>query len=143
MELRRTLPLAALLIAWMHAAATPQRVIYRCQVADVVVFSDRPCALEAQEYEADTSRISTYAPPAVTQPVATRTKQKQRPERTSAARASSQVSQAKHAADCARVLASLKDIRAKMRAGYGAKEGERLKERQAKLEQRRRAQRCR
>ena len=142
MQLSRILPLAAVLIAWQQAAATPARVIYRCQAAEAVTFSDRPCAAEAQEYEADSSRISTYAPPAAAQPVAARAKQKQRPKRTSAS-ASSQASQAKHAADCDRMRTSLKDIRARMRSVYGAKEGERLKERQARLERRRRAQRCR
>jgi hypothetical protein len=38
---------------------------------------------------------------------------------------------------------SLKDIAARMRAGYSVKQGERLKERKAQLEQQRRAQKCR
>jgi hypothetical protein len=50
--------------------------------------------------------------------------------------------QARHKAECERVTQSLRDIRSKMRAGYNAREGERLRERQDKLEQKRRAAGC-
>lgn len=142
MQLTR-LPFLAtvLLISSPPADAMPARAIYRCKAADVVTFSDRPCAAGAQEYKADSSRISTYAAPPAAQTAAAKPKQKQRPKK--AAPGPARASQAKHEADCDRLRGALRDIREKMRRGYGAKEGERLKERQAKLEQRRRVQRCR
>jgi hypothetical protein len=50
--------------------------------------------------------------------------------------------QAKHAAECRRIRESLGAVRDKMRAGYNAKQGERLKERERKLNESRRAKRC-
>lgn len=136
--------LTAVLAAFAVAQADPVslRVIYRCEVAGVVTFSDRACGAESQEYEADAGRVSTYAPPAASQKVVVKTKQKPRGKRAGGSR-SSQDSQAKRVADCERIRLALRDIRAKMRSGYGVKEGERLRERQGKLEKRRRAGHCR
>lgn len=50
---------------------------------------------------------------------------------------------AKHKAACARLEQGLRDVRSKMRTGYGAKEGERLKQRQRQLNNRRRLEKCR
>jgi hypothetical protein len=50
---------------------------------------------------------------------------------------------AKHRLACARLEQALRDVRNKMRAGYGAKQGERLKMRQRQLDQRRRLEKCR
>ena len=47
--------------------------------------------------------------------------------------------QARHAAECKHLGNALKDVAARMRAGYSAKEGEQLRERKAKLEGQRRA----
>jgi hypothetical protein len=41
------------------------------------------------------------------------------------------------------VRSGLKDVAAKMRAGYDVKQGEKLRERKDRLEQQRRAQKCR
>lgn len=43
---------------------------------------------------------------------------------------------------CAKLDQSLRDVRSKMRAGYGVKEGERLKARQRQLAGQRRMQKC-
>ena len=50
--------------------------------------------------------------------------------------------QEKRAENCARYARSLKEIRSKMRAGYSAKEGERLRLRQEKLRDSQRSSRC-
>jgi hypothetical protein len=43
---------------------------------------------------------------------------------------------------CAKLEQRLRDVRSKMRGGYGAKEGERLKARQRQLNGQRRTQKC-
>lgn len=121
-----------------HAADS---TVYRCENAGVPTYSDRPCGTAAQIYEADVSRVSTYTPPPPTASTSIRSRPAQTTRRVR--QPSIAESQAKRAADCDRILSSLRDIRTKMRAGYGAQEGERLRARQAKLGQRRRAQRCR
>jgi hypothetical protein len=114
--------------------------IYRCTVEDVTVFSDRPCAPDAATYEADSSRVSTYTPP----PPSPSTKPAPQPraqrERAPAAAGTDPV---RHAADCERLRNSLKDVAARMRAGYDARQGEQLRERKARLEGQRRAKKCR
>ena len=115
-------------------------LIYRCTVGGVTTFSDRPCAAEAVPYEPDTSRISTYDPPP-----ASRTPTSAQPSRSAPARrrASGREDQVRHAAACERLRNSLRDVAARMRAGYNAKQGEQLRERKRRLEQQRRAQKCR
>ena len=113
--------------------------VYRCTVQDVTVFSDRPCEPDAARYEPDSSRVSTYTPPPSgpsPQPVA---EPRSRRGRASAAAGADQV---RHAEECERVRKALKDVAARMRAGYSAKEGEQLRERKAKLEGQRRAKKC-
>ena len=115
-------------------------LVYRCTVGGVTTYSDRPCGPEAVEYQPDTSRVSTYQPPP-THPAATAAPRAQAsPARR---RASGRDDQARHAATCERLHKGLKDIAARMRSGYSAKQGEQLRERKAKLEQQRRAEKCR
>jgi len=115
-------------------------LVYRCTVGGVTTYSDRPCGPESAPYQADTSRVSTYEPPpaspAVTAAPPTRTSPARRP-------ASGRDDQVRHAAACERLHKALKDIAARMRSGYSAKQGEQLRERKAKLEQQRRAGKCR
>lgn len=115
-------------------------LIYRCTVGGVATYSDRPCEPGAAEYEPDTSRVSTYSPPPVS-----RTAAPASPAKPPAARrrASDGRDQVRQAAACERIRSSLREIAARMRAGYGVKEGEQLRERKAKLERQRRAQKCR
>lgn len=114
--------------------------VYRCTVQDVTVFSDRPCEPDAARYEPDTSRVSTYSPP----PSAPTSQSKPVPS-AGRGRASTAagVDPVRHAADCERLRSSLKDVAARMRAGYDARQGEQLKKRKAKLEAQRRAKKCR
>jgi hypothetical protein len=121
-------------------AALALLLVYRCTAGGVTTYSDRPCGPEAVEYQPDTSRVSTYAPPP-----ASRTPTAAAPARSSPARrrGSDGQDQVRHAAACERIHSGLKDIAAHMRSGYSAKQGEQLRARKAKLEQQRRAQKCR
>jgi hypothetical protein len=122
------------------AQTQPGRTLYRCTVDGVTTFSDRPCAADASVYEPDTSRVSTYDPPPVTRSTAPAESRRAAPARQ---RASSGQDQVRHAAACERLRDALKGVAARMRAGYNAKQGEQLRERKAKLDQQRRAQKCR
>jgi hypothetical protein len=123
-------------------ACAADRAIYRCTVNGVAVFSDTPCATDAQIYELDTSRISTYSSAATVNAQVSPVRIKNKPPR---ARTVDSIAtdQARHAAQCVKISDSLRELRSKMRAGYGAKQGERLRERQLKLENRRRTEKCR
>ena len=114
-------------------------LIYRCTVGGVTTFSDRPCAAESAPYEPDPSRISTYDPPPAGRAAASSPPARRAPTRRGA---SGGEDQARHAAACERIRNALRDVAARMRAGYDAKQGERLRERKTKLDQQRRAQKC-
>jgi hypothetical protein len=114
--------------------------VYRCTVQDVAVFSDRPCEPDAARYEPDTSRVSTYSPPPsgpLPQPAPESRTRRGRPF------AAAGADQDRHATECEHIRKALKDVAARMRAGYSAKQGEQLRERKAKLEGQRRTKRCR
>jgi hypothetical protein len=133
--------LALALGCGLSKAAGHERVpatIYRCEIGESITFSDRPCDAGAQRYEPDLAGVSTYTPPRAA-PVQPQQKKQGQPRRSGATTASVQ---AKHAEECARLRSNLKQLRSKMRAGYGAKEGERLRERQTKLQARLHAARC-
>lgn len=115
-------------------------LVYRCTVGGVTTFSDRPCAPEAIPYQPDTSRVSTYDPPPASP---TPAPAQPPPESPTRRRDPSDADQVRHAAACDRIRNSLRDVAARMRAGYDVKQGERLRERKAKLERQRRAQKCR
>ena len=137
--------LALAIVVVMHPTAAssqtpPSRTLYRCAAGGVTTFSDRPCEPGAGSYEPDTSRVSTYSPP----PASPSTKSAEQPRTPrSRARGAAGDDQARHAAACERLRTGLKDIAARMRAGYNAKQGEQLRERKARLEAQRRAQKCR
>ena len=114
-------------------------LIYRCTVGGVTTFSDRPCAAEAVPYQPDTSRVSTYDPPPASRKATSAEPPRSAPARR---RASGGQDQVRHAAACERLRNALRDVAARMRAGYNAKQGEQLRERKTKLDQQRRAQKC-
>lgn len=141
MRLHRAFALAvAMHSAAVLAQAPPARTLYRCTVAGVTTFSDRPCAADAVPYLPDTTRISTYDPPPTSRAAASAQPQRTAPARR---RASGGEDQVRHAAACERLRNGLRDIAARMRAGYNVKQGEQLRERKTRLEQQRRAQKCR
>jgi hypothetical protein len=120
--------------------ATGQSQVFRCTMDGVTTFSDRPCGTDAEAYEPDDALMSTFeAPPAPVAPKSPPKRPAREPRRNDASIA---IAQAKHAETCARIERSLRDIRSKMRAGYDAKQGERLNERHRKLSAQKREQRC-
>ena len=117
-----------------------QPAIYRCTGEDGVVFMDRPCEGGANPHEIDDSRVTVYTPAPAAGRASSAT-----PAKPSKARRPA----AGHAADpdqqrirCTRLDQGLRDVRTKMRTGYGAREGERLKARQRQLNEQRRLQKC-
>jgi Domain of unknown function (DUF4124) len=113
------------------------RAIYKCEIEGVTTFSDRPCGDGVEPHQVGPTATNTYEAPAVAassrpKPKTHARKRAPREDR----------SEAKRAESCARHARSLKEIRSRMRAGYSAKEGERLRRRQDQLRESQRVQRC-
>jgi hypothetical protein len=139
---RRTLCAGGLaLLSSMVAAA---ETIYRCESTGGLVFSDRPCAPNAQIHKTEDGRVTVYDAPPISerasQPRSKPAKTAQSAQKRAAAHAKHQ---AKHQATCAKLTQSLREVQTKLRTGYGVKEGERLKTRQRQLAERRRTEKCR
>ena len=133
-----TLVLGSLLLT--HSAEA-QTTVYRCTGESGTVFSDRPCAVDAHPHEIDDSRVTVYTP--ASRPEQPSTQAAAKPTKARAPKQIRLPDPAKHRLACARLEQSLRDVRTKMRSGYGVKEGERLKMRQRQLDQRRRLEKCR
>jgi len=129
-----------------HAGeSTAARTIYRCHVNGVLTFSDYACGGGAQEYQSDDSRVTPYEAPAVPKPSAPRdagARTNKSKGATTANRSSQRTDPARQAVECERLENSLREIRSKERSGYTAKEGERLRARRDKIEQKRQARGC-
>jgi hypothetical protein len=135
-----------LLLAIGYCSGVPaaERVapsIYTCKVDGVVTFSDRPCGDAAQLHAIGESAINTYSAPAATPAAKSPGKSKVVPKLDPRS-ARADRAEAKRVENCARYARSLKEIRSKMRAGYSAKEGERLRARQDKLRDSQRSASC-
>jgi len=126
-------------LAFLSAVAGAE-TIYRCASADGLIYSDRPCAADAEVHEADASRVTVYDAPSISKRAS-----EPRPKAKSVSRSvqKSAAAYAKHQANCAKLNQSLSEVRTKLRTGYGVKEGERLKARQRQFAERRRAEKCR
>ena len=108
--------------------------IYRCETPAGTTFSDRPCGPASERYSPDLANVSVMTTvPA--QPVAVK-------PTTPAVRKASAAPRDTKAESCARIEQSLRKIASTQRAGYTAKQGERLKERKRELDERRRDLRC-
>ena len=116
--------------------------IYRCEAAGVATYQDRPCSKHSTRYEPDTDRVSTYAPPPASPSASSPPNAVRKTRKRDAAGASIAQAHTKRAEECQRSSAALREIKAKMRAGDNAGEGERLRARKAKLDERRRAHKC-
>lgn len=129
--------LALAVINSLAGAAT----VYRCESAGRVTYSDRPCAPDAVIHESDGSRVTVYD----AQPISKRAPQSgpRVANTTKSVQKSAAAAHAKWQASCAKLDQSLREVRTKLRTGYGVKEGERLKARQRQLAERRRAEKCR
>jgi len=133
------------LLGTLAGPAEPaDRVIYRCVEAGVATFSDRPCGSSAEvySYEVRSYDVSNPAATGATVPSKPATNSKaasrQRPRKTRAENRNSTGE-----ADCKRIQARLKQLSARMRAGYGVAEGERLRDQQRAARARSRELRCR
>jgi hypothetical protein len=129
------------LVLTLSGVCGAQTPIYRCVDENGPVYSDQPCAANADPHEIDDSRVTVYTPPPAQKGGAVQATSA-RPAKASRAKAVRLPDPAKHAAACARLQQALRDVRTKMRTGYGAKEGERLKARRRQLEERRRIEKC-
>lgn len=122
------------------AAESVGRTIFKCKVDGVTTFSDLPCGQDAQSQALDPAAINTYVPPARVagaqeRPLPSTSNKPPKPPR-------EERSEAKRKESCARYARSLKEIRSKLRSGYTAKEGERLRMRAEKLRISQRQERC-
>jgi hypothetical protein len=135
-----TLCIGLLAVALAAADLGDTPTIYRCG-GEHVVYSDRPCGADASTHPIDGSRVTIYeAPSAQHASAPTPKKAASRPSNTGRkAAASHEQRQAK----CNKLNQSLRDLRTKMRTGYGVEEGERLKARYRRLTEQRRAEKCR
>lgn len=117
-----------------------QPAIYRCTGEDGVIFTDRPCEGGANPHEIDDSRVTVYTPaPAAGRAASATPAKPSKAKRPTSGRAADPDQQR---SKCARLDQGLRDVRTKMRTGYGAREGERLKARQRQLNEQRRLQKC-
>lgn len=123
-----------------------QTAVYRCADRNGWVYSDLPCDDEAIPHEIDNSRVTVYTPLKITSnppaerassPVPARQPKEKRARRSAGADPLAQ------RIKCLRLDQKLRDLRTRMRTGYGVQEGERLKARQRQLKDQRRAARCR
>jgi hypothetical protein len=138
---RRSLCAGALALFGTVAGA---ETIYRCEGAGGLVFSDRPCAADAEIHKTDDGRMTVYDAPPISErasePRSTPAKAPRSAKKSAAAHAKHL---AKHQAACAKLNQSLREVQTRLRTGYGVKEGERLKTRQRQLAERRRTEKCR
>ena len=123
-----------------YAADAPKpghRPIYRCELNGVLTFSDKACGgtIEVYKMEFDNAEHgrATEGSPGKARRAAP-------PPARTVADSKQTVSLRQ---ECERMDESVRKIRSQMRAGYDAKEGDRLRERLAHLQERRRAQKCR
>lgn len=125
----------ALLYPFLQPAVViaADRPIYRCKTATGVVFADRPCGATSEPYSPDLATVSVMST-VQAEPVKVRPASKPR--------ASVVATRDTKAESCARIEQSLRKIVSTQRAGYSAKQGERLNERKRELNNQRRALRC-
>lgn len=129
----RTVFAAALcvLFQWLHVAraadtASPTRV-YRCVHDGTQVFSDQPCGKDAQQHTVTvTNRMDEYA-------VRDSSRKASPAERQRVGRDDRDDRDDANEQRCIKIGASKHDLDQRMRAGYNAAQGERLRERLRKL----------
>jgi hypothetical protein len=133
--------LVIVLAAHVSTAARAATSIYKCELAGVLTFSDRPCGTDAARL--DQAAMNTYeAPQLASVPKQSIKAPAKKPVSVRDEPDKIQRAEIKRAESCARFARNLKEIRAKMRSGYSAKEGERLRLRQDKVRDSQRAARC-
>ena len=118
------------------------QTIYRCRIAGVSTFSDHPCGDTIEQYDAGIGRLSILDSPPVPARTGERVAKRAPPSAGTATKASEGATQAAKTAACQRSQQSLRKIRAQMRTGYSAKQGERLRTRKKNLEEQRHTLGC-
>lgn len=124
------------------SAANAQPAIYRCVGAAGTVYSDRPCGADGDQHQIDASRVTVYTPAPTPQRGSQAATAKQPATKRAKSGSGGAADPAKHRIKCAKLDQALREVRTKMRTGYGAKEGERLKARQQRLGEQRRTEKC-
>jgi hypothetical protein len=112
------------------SSATTQ--VYECKVEGRRIFSDQPCAADAKQRDIGESNRMDAQPVSITTPDAPVKKK----------RVVDSSDKKQRVARCNRIREQLENIRSQERAGYTAKQGERLRERRVKLDEQYRSQRC-
>ena len=131
------LALLALGLPSLGAADAP--AIYRCDDGGAVIYSDRQCSPGARPHEIDDSRVTVYDAPPTPQ---RSSKAASKPVRRATKNRKVDSDHEQRAVRCDKLKDSLRDVRTKMRTGYGVKEGERLKARHRQLTEQRRSDKC-
>jgi len=144
----RTRSLALLFAACLVVFRTQSadRTVYRCVLVGVTTFSDRPCGESIEVHSPDSSDapIPAVRRPSVTASVSELPQSAAKPVRAPPARRGNSANHKdSRARECVRLDAELRRLRARMRVGYSAAEGERLRERQRTSSARRRELQCR
>lgn len=126
------------------SAVAGAETIYRCESAGGLVFSDRPCAANAEIHKAGDGRVTLYDAPPISERASEPPRKPAKTARSAQKSAAAHAKHlAKHQATCARLNQSLREVQTRLRTGYGVKDGERLKTRQRQLAERRRTEKCR
>ncbi len=115
------------------------QLIYQCTDGGQVVLSDRPCGPEAGSRWISPADINVHEAPSVSR----RRSHGLRQSRVTPATADRAPAGKEEKATCERIAVELERMQSRMRAGYRAREGERLRERQRRLKERRYSLGCR
>jgi hypothetical protein len=117
--------------------------IYRCELNGGIVFSDRPCGPDTQTVQVAVPASNSYHDETYDRR-STRASTKQQSHVVRIPRDGDSIAQEQLRAKlrCQRLTDQLETIEYKLRAGYTAQQGERLRERQRELERKRRTERC-
>jgi len=115
--------------------------IYRCDIKGQINFTDRPCE-HAPGAEVQLSPVNSYqseaGPGLQSRKTVASARSKPREKRPE----SIAEEQQKKKQRCQRLADQLDGIRFKMRSGYTAEQGEKMRDRQRQLERQRRSERC-
>jgi len=141
---RHGLALGLGLLASACFAKDPTEVqrIFRCEVDGRIVFGDRPCVtVPSTEVVLGPTNSYHAVAPAAASPTARKFAASD--DQTTRQSDAIVAEQQRAKLNCQRLADQLVNIENTMRSGYSGKQGERLRERQRQLEQRRRTERCR
>lgn len=125
-----------LLLLSSASSSAEERIIYRCVTAGVQIYSDKPCGPAAEVYSRAAGAVTAAAPNAAPASAASKPKPAARRPRPVEPKDPTR-------ADCERLQVQLERLRSRMRTGYRAAEGERLRDQERAARARVRELRCR